>query len=107
MKYETDRCLKGLKSIFEVDNIVLHEKDNAYRGSWKKRGGVGAFMMLCRKWDRIEAWVEGDGFDIFKAIGEDKRDESILDDIRDLRRYLALVEAEMKYRENAALDEKI
>lgn len=97
----TDQCLEHLKAIFEEDNVVLHQKDRAYRGSWKKRGGVGAFMMLCRKWDRIEVHVQGFNWDIFKSIKEDPRDyESILDDIRDLRRYLGLVEAEMVEQQN-------
>ena len=97
---EDDKCLKNLKAIFEKDNLALHQKDRAYRGSWKKRGGVGAFMMLCRKWDRIEARVQECNWDIFESIKEDIRDESILDDIRDLRRYLGLVEAEMVEQQN-------
>ena len=90
-----DNCLGNLKHIFETDNLVLHEKDKSYQGSWKRRGGIGAFMMLCRKWDRLEAFVEEKNYDIFQAIRDDPRDEGVLDDIRDLRRYLALIESEM------------
>ena len=34
-----------------ADDIVkgLIDKERSYRGSWQKRGGVGAFMMLARK----------------------------------------------------------
>jgi hypothetical protein len=85
----------------DVDGIKV--KDAAYGGSWKKRGGIGAYMMMCRKWDRLEKAVEHDhGFDIFKAIEQDTRDESVLDDIRDLRRYLLLIEAEIQARRTMA-----
>ena len=57
-------------------------------------------MMLARKWDRLEKQVNECNFDVFKAINEDGRDEGIIDDIRDLRRYLFLVEAEMVLRSN-------
>lgn len=69
-----------------------------YGNSWKKRGGVSAFMMLCRKWDRLEKFLEEQGYDIFKALDADTRGEGIIDDIRDLRRYLLLVEAEAAAR---------
>jgi hypothetical protein len=95
-----DECLANLQNILVNDSVVIHEKDKSYRGSWKKRGGVGAFMMLCRKWDRLEAFVEATDYDIFKAIQSDSRGESVLDDIRDLRRYLALVEAEIITQQN-------
>lgn len=45
----------------------------------------------------------GSAWDIIKAAVEDDRDEGILDDIRDLRRYLVNVEAEIlcqKAKEN-------
>lgn len=77
------------------DLRVLRVKDYQYHASFKKRGGVGAYMMLARKWDRIEPFVEGQhGCNILVAIGADQRPESLLDDIRDLRRYLLLIEAE-------------
>jgi hypothetical protein len=56
---------------------------------------VGAFMMLARKWDRLEKAAKDCGWDIFKCADNDERSESVLDDIRDLRRYLILVEAEV------------
>jgi len=50
-------------------------------------------MMLARKWDRIENQVGKNNYDVFKTIKDDLTDTGILDDIRDLRRYLLLVEA--------------
>jgi hypothetical protein len=52
-------------------------------------------MMLARKWDRIENQAKKENYDIFETIRKDPREEGIIDDIRDLRRYLLLVEAEM------------
>ena len=78
----------------------LHESEQSYGDSWKQRGGVGAFMMLARKWDRLEKQVTEQGYDIFQAITYDDREEGVLDDIRDLRRYLFLVEAEVYMRQN-------
>ena len=78
----------------------LHSSEQSYGDSWKQRGGVGAFMMLARKWDRLEKQVNEYNYDVFLAIADDMREEGILDDIRDLRRYLFLVEAEVRMRGN-------
>ena len=53
--------------IVEQDVEELVEAEKSYGNSWRKRGGVGAFMMLARKWDRIENQVKGTNFDIFSA----------------------------------------
>lgn len=123
--------LSKLKGIADADVAKLFEAEKSYGDSWKKRGGVGAFMMLARKWDRIENQIgikpdltkltPGErieyeqaasivselnakcesskfGWDIFKAAIEDQRKEGLIDDIRDLRTYLMLVEAELQVR---------
>jgi len=87
-----------VEQVATADVAGIKEKDAAYGGSWQKRGGVGAFMMLARKWDRIEVAVEKHNWDIFVTIIDDIREENTLDDIRDLRRYLTLVEAEIMDR---------
>lgn len=100
------------------DVFELEEAEKNYGDSWKKRGGVGAMMMLARKWDRIEKALDpkaepGDereaplaaavgepipAWDILEALRLDTRPEGIIDDVRDLRRYLLLVEAEHEAR---------
>lgn len=92
--------LSHIDELAQNDAKGLHESDKKYSDSWKKRGGVGAFMMLARKWDRIENTMKTQDkpYDIFNALEEDQRQEGIVDDIRDLRRYLCLVEAEMLAR---------
>lgn len=84
------------ESIAKNDIDVLEEKGKTYGDSWKKRGGVGAFMMLARKWDRIENQMQTNGYDIFKCNPDEK--DGLLDDIQDLRRYLLLVEEEVLTR---------
>lgn len=89
------------------DVAHVRQKDLSYGASWKKRGGVGAFMMLARKWDRLENILQDDphNYDILRAIRQQTNDlrrldrdpgedGSILAEVRDLRRYLLLVEAE-------------
>lgn len=87
--------------------INLQKKDIEYGSSWKKRGGVGAFMMLARKWDRIENALKipdtNESQDsiyrsIFEAAVYDRRKEGIIDDIRDLISYLMLVDNEIENR---------
>ena len=77
------------------DHVSLCKAEKTYGNSWKKRGGVGAFMMLARKWDRIENLTQKYDYDIFRTIEEHPEETGVIDDIRDLRRYLLLVEAEM------------
>jgi len=87
---------ENLRKLTEEDIEHLAKAEESYGDSWKKRGGIGAFMMLARKWDRLENKTNEYGWDIFEAIQDDNRPEGILDDIRDLRRYLLLVEEEMQ-----------
>lgn len=97
----------GVASIAVRDVLILQVKDRQYGSSWKKRGGVGAYMMLARKWDRIETALKVPGTDDYRSIfsvgTEDKRKENILEDIADLRRYLLLVEDEIR-RQRVVLD---
>lgn len=98
-----------LRAIASGDAEALIKAEKNYGSSWRKRGGVGAFMMLARKWDRLETALQphpthstiangsSEGvpcapWDIFQAYELDQREEGIIDDIRDLRRYLLLVE---------------
>ena len=84
-----------LRDVAERDVIVLEEKGKSYGSSWRSRGGIGAFMMLARKWDRIENQMEAGGYDIFEPLQKELvagTVDGLLDDVRDLRRYLLLVE---------------
>jgi len=106
---------KTLDTVAAGDVAGLRKAEESYGDSWKKRGGVGAFMMLARKWDRIEKQVKEEEaagsdddtqqgtavvmWDILAHIQADPREEGLIDDIRDLRRYLMLVEAEVRARQ--------
>ena len=41
-----------MRTIAQTDVDCLEKAEKSYGESWKNRGGVGAFMMLARKWDR-------------------------------------------------------
>lgn len=113
-----------LAEIAERDVATLRAKESEYGSSWKQRGGIGAFMQLCRKWDRLEQALDPNkrvhkngnndltiaplgvrlglpiaSFDIITAGVLDTRSEGIIDDIRDLRAYLLLVEAEICHQQ--------
>ena len=95
--------LDHIDRIAADDCRELRRKEETYRGSWQARGGVGAFMMLARKMDRLEAIASSGGYNIFDCIARDEErysgqsgcDGSALAEVRDLRRYLMLVEAKM------------
>lgn len=80
-----------LNLLAKADIEMLIEKGRTYGDSWKKRGGVGAAMMLARKWDRIEKALEQNGYNIFDAI---HNVDYLTDDIQDLGCYLWLVRSE-------------
>jgi hypothetical protein len=104
-----------LADVSFTDDVVLREKRLSYGDSWQKRGGVGAYMMLARKWDRLEEQCRKFGYNIFEAVIQNdiKLDGSsgitnvtlvkdgVIDDIRDLRRYLLLVETYLAQTESA------
>jgi hypothetical protein len=81
-----------IEKIAMRDIAQLQRAEKSYGDSWRKRGGVGAFMMLARKFDRIENQSQACHWDVFGAILDDMSSTGILDDIRDLRCYLLLVE---------------
>jgi hypothetical protein len=78
----------------DVERLIY--KGKTYGDSWRKRGGVGAFMMLARKWDRIENAVQVHDWNIFTAISAGPNGvDGVIEDIQDLRAYLLLVESYM------------
>tara|TARA_R110001606_G_scaffold132627_2_gene268588 strand:+ start:3041 stop:3397 length:357 start_codon:yes stop_codon:yes gene_type:complete len=83
---------ENMKDVAQNDLEALKRAETSYGDSWKRRGGVGAFMMLARKFDRIEHQAQKHGWDIFEAGEVYVGEAGLLDDIRDLRRYLLLTE---------------
>ena len=84
------RHLEFMKGVADEDVSELRRKEATYKGSWKKRGGVGTFMMLARKWDRLEQMAKERDWDVLDRPG-DGSDGTMIAEIRDLRRYLLLV----------------
>ena len=99
MTKEYSPIIRQTEIISAEDWTSLDKAEEDYGDSWRKRGGIGAFMMLARKWDRIEKQVFDYTYDIFLALEEDRRPEGLIDDIKDLRRYLLLVEAHMRTKD--------
>ena len=86
-----------MKELAQADLLNLIDSQQTYGDSWKRRGGVGAFMMLARKFDRIEQQSKTESWDIFKAAQTFNGETGLIDDIRDLRRYLLLVDHFLTY----------
>lgn len=98
METMNENHLKHITPIAQEDAAGLLKAHESYGNSWKKRGGVGAYIIMIRKFDRMELTCKKFGYDIFEAVKQDQRAEGIIDDIRDLRRYLNLIEAELRNR---------
>ena len=88
-----DRQLHRLNFITGELIKFVNDKDVQYGSSWRKRGGAGAFMVMARKWDRIEQSCEKETakYDIFNVFKEEDRRETILDDCLDLVGYLLIL----------------
>jgi len=102
-EFESKYFEQNLIRIADTDVAGLLGSRQKYGDSWRKRGGGEAYHNLTRKWDRIERAVEAlPAQDLFEAIrqhpasdGDIGGKDGLLDDIRDLRRYLLLVEEHM------------
>jgi len=77
---------------------TLRTKGAQYGNSWISRGGVGAFMMMTRKIDRIINQLKKPPiYDIVEHCRIDTRDEGIQDDLRDLTAYCLLILTWLEY----------
>ena len=47
------KIIQEVEKVAGEDVVNLDMAEQSYGDSWKQRGGVGAFMMLARKWDRL------------------------------------------------------
>lgn len=99
-----ERMLELGQRTAQEDQTTLIGKGMHYGDSWKRRGGVGAFMMLARKWDRLDNLLStaGSGPQLHAAL--QRNPGQVQDDVHDLRRYLLLVEDEAMER-NDRLDQ--
>jgi hypothetical protein len=100
--------LRRIPDLYDADITTLIKKYGEYGPSWKAEGGHSAFFNLKRKWDRIYNQSKKQGWDLFAAFHADPSPQGIIDDIGDLRRYLALVEAElMEQVESGTMDDEV
>ena len=95
---------KFLQPVVNEDVRFIKEREKLYKGSWCKSGGRSSWFMLVRKMDRLQEMMKMSDSslqeamiadDIFKKIEANPSgdDSTILAEVRDLRRYLTLVEA--------------
>lgn len=84
---------KFIPEIANRDVEMVLRKDKEYGASWLEYGGVGAFFVTVRKWDRIRHQILRHGYDIFKAYGDGTQTERFADTVMDLRGYLMNWEA--------------
>ena len=98
--------LDFIEIVSKEDHDHLREKAKSYGDSWKRSGGRSSWFMLKRKMDRLENMLNKypkdmkealAHQDVFEKIKQDPSgtDGTVLAEIRDLRRYLLLVESEM------------
>lgn len=114
-KFDYHRHIPGVQA---ADAAYVDRKDRQYDASWKRRGGVGAFFTIVRPWDRLESMLAVmqsttkngvQAYDILDAIGSEGLegpDGSVVACVRDLRRYLLLVECEAMERHLAPLPDR-
>ena len=84
-----------LEDLAHWDHTQVARADQLYGGSWRSRGGVGAYMVGIRKWDRLQtplAYLKTASLNT--ALGHPVAGPSVWDDLVDLRRYLLLWEGE-------------
>ena len=60
--------LDHLSNIAAEDVQGLLAAEAQYGDSWKKRGGAGAYMIMVRKFDRLEQAMPKFNYDIFRAV---------------------------------------
>lgn len=87
--------LDYLHRIVTDAEAMVRMKEAKYNGSWKARGGIGAYFVAVRKFDALENMVVGLGYDVFGDLGEDG-DGTIEDTLRDIVGYGLLILAERK-----------
>lgn len=78
----------------ELETMVF-QKESKYDGSWKARGGVGAYFVSVRKFDALENMVKAHGYNVFAELGQ-SGDGTIEDTLRDIVGYGMLILAERR-----------
>jgi len=97
--------LRFLAFAKKVNKLILEQKSPVYKDSWRKRGLVGIYHNLCRKWDRIENIFEDEELSGGRELNVEllpTGDESIVETIADLFAYtgkcMTYFEYEPRYR---------
>ena len=90
---------KDTTAMLAQDCEEVRKRDESYGSSWKKRGGIGAFMMTARKFDRIMQNTPNNSLsELRNHVGDEGVSDTIANDLKDFRRYLLLIETEIAVR---------
>lgn len=93
-----------LCQIAKQDTRTILQKEHTYKGSWKKRGGQGAFFTFARPIDRYEEIAKQGDYDLLGILqkeydsGTYGQDGTLSATVKDIRCYLLLLEAEAASR---------
>lgn len=86
-----------LNAICTHDLHYLITRDADYGSSWLRRGGIGAYLTAVRPIDRLDAQLAA-GTPPWDILANAHANPLVLNAIRDARRYLLLIEAELLRR---------
>lgn len=99
-----DQTRDGLKSALEIvtkqdlEGVLVGEEE--YSRSWLRHGSVGAFFTMIRCMHRFDVLCSRPAsnnieYDVFQHCLDSIGDSGVLNSVRDARRYLLLLEAEL------------
>ena len=103
-KKTKEELYEAVGVVAQLDWSGVMKGEEEYDRSWLKRGGVGVYFTLIRPMDRLDSLCSrpasnGVPYDIFQhCLDSPDGDTGVLNAVRDLRRYLLLVEAELVRR---------
>jgi hypothetical protein len=92
-----DHYLSRLEAVLSAIRCAVIKGHGKYGDSCLQRGGVGLYMMLARKWDRLERDASLTGYDLLSMIERDvvaNVVDGVADDVLDLCAYLVIALSE-------------
>ena len=87
--------MKEVTNTLAEIKIMVDAGYKKYGESCLKRGYLGLYMMLARKWDRIELVMERSNYSLQNALSCNPPPDGLLDDINDLIVYLVILRSEI------------
>lgn len=92
--------LDYIPQVMSKINTMVADGHAKYGDSCLSRGPVGLYMMLARKWDRLDKSGKEHNYDMDAAIVANPPPDGLIDDIDDLIVYLVIMRADWLARMN-------